>query len=387
MEIDLSKEEIMKKAFALVIVAIASAALLQSCSNLPETPETPTETVVAEPAPQVRPQWFWQGAWWESNGTLAAETRGFLQEPQNAWIGQQATALHANLTGASLPLDFSRATQYWTGNARGVQYVSIPFQGVPGTGVIVSIRPGWYFFGAHTQTLERVEYTRFNTLSGSATPATLSSLGVSSAYMPSLQRAYAKLSIELNASGQYSEAFLVTVDPQNNTVLNTLGARGVVNQAQLNRLKTTTVSSLNVNPCAVLNAPPKCQVPDSPSRYKTIISEWFDSAGNEVPKDSSTVPGANEPVLGGNPDCQTLAQGVKNAKEDEQSIRNQFQAAATGALVACATAGFWVFTNPVADIACLLAAWQAQTIQDDLKIRIRRTQEAVDAYSRSCPVT
>jgi hypothetical protein len=362
-------------------ICICILLFIVSCSNNPDMPkENANKTDVAHP------QWIWQGAWWERNGPLATETKSFLQQFGNdTVVRSRAIQIHNILTNATISarLDYNRAQQHWVGSI-GIQYVSIPIEGSTNAGVVVSIRPTYNVIGDHTQRIERVEYTRFDTLG--AETAQLSSLGVASAYISKFRRAYAKLTIQLNFNtpGRFSDAMLLTIDPATNEVLNTVGVVGRLTDLQIEKLKTTGFSALNVNPCAINSAPPKCRTQDT-TRYNKIVSDWLDNNGNKTSSDSSNVPGASEPIITTRPDCQGLAEAAANAKEDEESIRGQFQAAAAGAGLACGIAGWNLFLNPLADGACLIAAWQAQTLQDDMKIRIRRTKAAVEAYEANCP--
>jgi hypothetical protein len=166
--------------------------------------------------------------------------------------------------------------------------------------------------------------------------------------------------------------------------LNTVGVVGLLTDAQLEKFKNPSFSALNVNPCALISAPPKCRAQDT-TRYNKIISDWLDNAGNKVSSDSSNVPGASEPIINQKPDCQGLAQAAANAKEDENSSRSVFQSAAGVATVACGAAAWQLFLDPISDGLCATAAWNAQALQDDMKIKIRRTKAAVDAYEASCP--
>jgi hypothetical protein len=379
-------------------VLLALQIFFTSCgSTLPKEIQQPALTSPISTAPTaVRPQWFWQGAWWERNGTLSPETLGYLRDDGSTqWVRTQASRILQTVTGTSGTLDWSRAYQVWDKKSSR-QLVRIPMIGYTDRGISVKINPTWYFFGAHQQQVETVEYIQRSQLSSNGSSLTVQ--GVGGTLVTQAGSAYQNIlidsAIELNANGTVSNGLLITRSRATGKVLNTVLAPEVNNAVQLKALtdQPLALSALIVNPCAlttsalVVNPLPPCP-PPLPATQEPDFSKFPPQVIDPVGKVSPfpLTPIASDPILFNKSDCQGLAQAVTDAKEDVRQARDEYNIASGLAFIACGTSAWFLFLNPAADVACVGAAAAGWAAENNWKTMVRRLARAEAAYSASCP--
>lgn len=153
----------MKKGFGYELMCLLSCFLIlfSSCgSSLPQDIQPEAAPINSKPA-VVRPQWFWQGAWWGTTGVLAPEAIATIE--QNPWILSGARlARQAALGVSDAPaFDFQGARQIWNEQAQRLS-ILIPFVGDTSPfGVTVNIAPVFFWFGEHERRVSSVNYGGF----------------------------------------------------------------------------------------------------------------------------------------------------------------------------------------------------------------------------------
>lgn len=367
--------------------ALAGIILLSSCgTNLPTKPTTSSgEVSTGQPAkPEVtsvpdeaRPSnWFWNPAWWEQNGGLVPEVVGTINE--NPWILQTAgRARSAALRSVSAQPQFnlSAARQKWNATT-GVLTVIVPFQDIVSPYFVsVFIRPHWNAWAPHTWTIDSVG------LSGALKVAGDSSK-------------IAVMTVLIKSNATFGTGFMRVFNTTTRTLVSSFETESNALETQIAALASpvanVTTAGVGVQPCAPNNVVVSAYNPNTPPTPAPVppcsnstISPPTNTGSNTVDKNniiSGTKPLPAITVDASKPNCPALVQALSDARRNEAAQKKQWEAALGAVILACGTAGAEVLLNPLADAACLIAAWAAQGVQDSFVLAQEQAQRATLDY-------
>ncbi len=364
--------------YRLRALSLSALILFTSCAtNLPQPPksenpniDTPQPIVTADDPTAIK-GWFWNPSWWEQDGALVPEVVGTINE--NPWILQTAgRARNAALrTTATTPqFNLAKAKQKWNA-ATGLLTVLVPFQDVASPYfATVFIRPQWNAWGPHTWTIEGVDVTGILKVSGNSNIAVMT--------------------VQINSDSTFGTGFMQVIDPVAKKTVSSFETEGNALETQIASLASPTVTALGVEPCA----PSGVTVAKVGSTVPTPVPPCKDSTVNP-PKNtgSNTIDSNNTisetrplpfpPVDASQPDCAALLQAWKDADETRKNADENSRSywAASGAF--CTGAAVQVGLDPLTDVACGIAVWQAKVATAQMNQARKAEARAAAAYKNA----
>jgi hypothetical protein len=367
--------------------ALAGLILLSSCgTNLPTKPTTssgevstgqPPKPDTSSVADEARPSnWFWNPAWWEQNGGLVPEVVGTINE--NPWILQtagRARSAALRSTSAQPQFNLSAARQKWNATT-GVLTVIVPFQDIVSPYFVsVFIRPQWNFWGPHTWTIDSVGLSGALKVAGDTSKI-------------------AVMTVLIKSNAAFGTGFMRVFSTATRTLVSSFETTGNALETQIAALASpvtnVTTAGVGVQPCAPSNVTVSAYNPNTPPAPTPVppcsnstVSPPTNTGSNTI--DSNNTIAGTKPlpvpaVDAAKPNCPALAQALSDARRNEAAQKKQWEAAVGAVLLACGTAGWEILLNPLADVACVVAAWAAQGVQDSYVLAQEQAQRAALDY-------
>ncbi len=308
----------MKKSFGYELMCLLSCFLIlfTSCgSSIPqEVKPPPSSNLDAKPADNVRPQYFWQGAWWGTTGALPPEAIATIQS--KSWILSGARlARQAALGVTDAPaFDFPAARQIWNEQAQMLT-VLIPFVGDNSPyGVTVNIAPKFYAFTDHYYGIESASYGGFT--AAEAKPDRLYLQGVSVAAVQQSNLVYS--SVDITLSGTLGIARMMVMSKATKKMVNTFSTNG--NVVTQNQMKTVFKSQISpqgfvVVPCALANE-------SNPNNLPVCPPVWTPGKDYGVPPsgpvaETQPIPTTSAPTI----NCTALQNELRDMFRELESVR------------------------------------------------------------------
>jgi hypothetical protein len=367
--------------------ALAGIILFSSCgTNLPTKPTTSSgEVSTGQPAkPEVtsvpdeaRPSnWFWNPSWWEQNGALVPEVVGTINE--NPWILQtagRARSAALRSVNAQPQFNLAAARQKWNATT-GTLTVIIPFQDVVSPYFVsVFIHPQWNAWGPHTWNISSVG------LSGALKVAGDSSK-------------IAVMTVLIKSNATFGTGFMRVFNTTTRTLVSSFETESNALETQIAALASpvtnVTTAGVAVQPCAPSNVTVSAYKPNTPPA-PTPVPPCSNSTVNPPTNTGSNTIDTNNTISGtkplpaptvdaAKPNCPALAQTLSDARRNEAAQKKQWEGALAAVVLACSVAGAEALLNPLADAACLVAAWAAQGVQDSFVLAQEQTKRAAADY-------
>lgn len=380
---------------------IAVFFLLVGCGqSVPEEIKPQPEgdsTITASPV-GARPQWFWQPAWWEREGTLAQETIELIQ--QNTSVLQTIRQLDSVAVGGTgRQLNYSQGYSFWNAQ-QSLQYVSIPFVGGSTTEYVqFYIRPVWYFFGAHWHGIEDAAYVKSVRLQPNS-GITIQSSNLYPAIANALQNGIVNSRIVISSTGVIQGAVSTTFDVAARRVVSTtVSDRKDLTPAQIRVFTVSSPLALQaviVVPCNPISNPfnpniPYCPNPNGNPDQQPVVNVNGDGNPefNKEPLSGfPTVIDSFDQYNNSKPDCTSLRQTVDDARHEYQVAVSDTQTASATYFVGCASIGIgvaapWTLLLSVPGCA---AAWKNyETRLKDQQYKLDKLLSAKKTYESNCP--